>query len=128
MMMPMCCKGWFTIITYLWAQRINGHICIGDYRQRFVNSDSLQLTVIEGDALWIETIKDKYINCINDCKWNLHGRLVLNKIKHWQIVEPWKIIPFCLGFHELSFGTFKDMSLASPIATINIKSRVLHLS
>jgi hypothetical protein len=102
----------------------------------------LPVPAIRGDDLCIKIAQHEYEKGLDDCKKNLHGRLVMNKGDRsltarelsgklstiWKIVNQWKMISLGRGFYEFQFVSFEDMHLAWSMGTINLKLGVLRLS
>lgn len=100
----------------------------------------LAFSGIRGDALCIKIAQDDYVERIEACKRDLHGRLVLNKggkpyatkdimgklTKQWKTVEKWKLL-LGRGYYEFSFASFEDLCSVWAMGMANMKLGVLRL-
>jgi hypothetical protein len=96
---------------------------------------------VKGDRLAIPISKDEYMNGIDICKHNLHGRIVWpkgatpltvvafkNKLKPiWKDLARWGIISLGKDFYEFSFSSLEDVRRVRSVASWNLDSGYLKL-
>ncbi|MCH80796.1 DUF4283 domain protein, partial [Trifolium medium] len=70
-----------------------------------IQISQLPLPAIKGDALCIKIAKEEYKKGLEDCKRNLHGRLILNKGDK-------SITTKGCEFYEFQFENYEDMCKA----------------
>ncbi|KEH40670.1 DUF4283 domain protein [Medicago truncatula] len=99
------------------------------------SNDSLPQPLICGDTVSIHITHDIYEICMDFCKRNLRGRLVLNKgdkpyttkdiysklHNHWKTKGAWSITSLGRGYYEFFFSSEEDMRMTWAMGAINLK-------
>ncbi|XP_058746266.1 uncharacterized protein LOC131619153 [Vicia villosa] len=97
--------------------------------------------VIKGDRPSITIPEDEYKAGLNDCKNNLHGRVLWPKgsspltvaairvklASLWSDVKHWGILSLGKGFYELTFSCAEDMRRVRASGAINLNPGMLKL-
>jgi hypothetical protein len=101
--------------------------------------EPLATPFIRGETLSIKITHETYVRGVEACKFNLRGRLILNKVdkpyssndivaklqKLWKTVGQWDMTPLGRGYYEFSFATYDDFRVVWALGTVNLKSWVM---
>ncbi|XP_058733228.1 uncharacterized protein LOC131604829 [Vicia villosa] len=97
--------------------------------------------VIKGDRLSITIPEEEYKAGLNDCKNNLHGRIIWPKenspltvvalrtklAKIWSEIKQWGVLSLGKGYYEFTFACAEDMRRVRASGTLNLNPGSLKL-
>jgi hypothetical protein len=107
-----------------------------------IQISQLPCPVISGGSLSIKITQHEYELGLEECKKNLHGRLMLNKgdkplttrdlkIKltaMWNTINHWRMVSLGRGYYEFQFTSYENMRMAWSSGTVNLRPEILRLS
>ena len=93
-----------------------------------------------GDLVCVKISQAAYESGLVACRFNLHGRLTLQKgdtplttlaLKSklnniWPQLKNWNLIPLGRGFFEFNFNSLEDMRKIWAIGVVNLKPGFMH--
>lgn len=116
------------------AQALNSNVCDIPFSQ-------LPKPVIKGDLSSIEIPEDEYEACLEDCKHNLHGRIIWPKgstpltvvalrkklSAAWKDLGRWGVSFIGKGYYEFCFSNVEDLRRVRSVGSWNLAPGLLRL-
>ena len=96
----------------------------------------------KGESISIKITEKEYAKGVENCKFNLHGRLILKKgeiapsckelysilSNLWISISAWRMISLGKGYFEFEFSSSEDLRHIWSAGALNIKPGVLRFS
>lgn len=96
---------------------------------------------MKGDRLAIEIPEDEYIAGFDECKFNLHGRIIWPKGSNpvtvdslrnrlsmlWKSIGKWGITSIGKGYYEFTFSSLEDMKRVRTVGSWSLNPGILKL-
>ncbi|KAK2417435.1 hypothetical protein QL285_039734 [Trifolium repens] len=96
----------------------------------------------KGESISIKITEKEYAKGVENCKFNLHGRLILKKgeiapscrelysilSNLWKSISAWRMISLGKGYFEFEFSSSEDLRHIWSAGALNIKPGVLRFS
>lgn len=107
-----------------------------------VPQSQLPKPCIKGDAVSIKISEDEYKKGLEECRMNLHGRLILSKGekpikfdnlrvmlgKLWKPIGQWRMTSLGKGFFEFGFSSQEDLRSVWTVGSWSLNPGLLRLS